>query len=104
MPKIVEVKPTNLPAVAADELRLDKLIYLTDGRVAFVDYESSYSGGFRSFSMELTAVFLIEQDSSAIWISLKEKTENGNHLSDEDLMRMVIYPFTFKGEGSRGLF
>ena len=47
--------------------------------------------------MELTEAFLIDQDSAAIWMSLKEKIENKTRLSDEDLMRMVIYPLTFKG-------
>ena len=143
VPKIAEAKPTNLPAVEANELRLDNLFYLTDGSVAFVDYESHYSeenkvkylgylarivkrlynelkripliriiiiytadverGSTKptlfagSFSMELTEAFLIDQDSAAIWMSLKEKIENKARLSDEDLMRMVIYPLTFKG-------
>ena len=143
VPKIAEAKPTNLPAVEANELRLDNLFYLTDGSVAFVDYESYYSeenkvkylgylarivkrlynelkripliriiiiytadverGSTKpnlfagSFSMELTEAFLIEQDSAAIWMSLKEKIESKVRVSDEDLMRMVIYPLTFKG-------
>ena len=143
VPKIAEAKPTNLPAVEANELRLDNLFYLTDGSVAFVDYESSYceenkvkylgylarivkrlynelkripliriiiiytadveKGSTKpklfagSFSMELTEAFLIDQDSAAIWMSLKEKIENKARLSDEDLMRMVIYPLTFRG-------
>ncbi len=147
VPKIAEAKPTNLPAVEANELRLDNLFYLIDGSVAFVDYESRYSEENKvkylgylarivkrlynelkripliriiiiytadvekgstspklfagSFSMELTEAFLIEQDSATIWMSLKEKIEKGERLSDEDLMRIVIYPLTFKGDGPK---
>ena len=43
IPRIVEVKPTNLPAVEANELRMDNLFLLEDGSFAIVDYESSYS-------------------------------------------------------------
>ena len=43
IPKIVEVKPTNLPAVEANELRMDNLFLLEDDSFAIVDYESSYS-------------------------------------------------------------
>ncbi len=34
--------PTNIPAVKANELRLDNLLELEDGTVALVDYESEY--------------------------------------------------------------
>lgn len=42
-PKIVQVLPTNLPVIEANELRLDNLFLLEDGSLALVDYESSYS-------------------------------------------------------------
>ena len=42
IPKIKEVLPTNLPAVEANELRLDNLFRLEDGSIALVDYESVY--------------------------------------------------------------
>ncbi len=42
LPDIVEVKPTNMPDIEANELRLDNLFYLADGSVAIVDYESEY--------------------------------------------------------------
>lgn len=40
--KVVDVKPTNLPAVRAKELRMDNLFELEDGSIAIVDYESDY--------------------------------------------------------------
>lgn len=43
IPKIVQVLPTNLPAVEANELRIDNLFLLEDGTIAIVDYESVYS-------------------------------------------------------------
>ena len=42
IPKIKAVLPTNIPAVRANELRLDNLFALADGTVALVDYESEY--------------------------------------------------------------
>lgn len=43
IPKIVEVLPTNLPVIEANELRLDNLFLLEDGSLALVDYESTYA-------------------------------------------------------------
>ena len=42
LPKIREAKPTNIPAVKANELRIDHLFELEDDTVAVVDYESDY--------------------------------------------------------------
>ena len=39
LPEIEDIRPTNLPAVEADELRLDNLFLLADGSYVFVDYE-----------------------------------------------------------------
>lgn len=42
LPKIVRVLPTNLPVIAANELRIDNLFELEDGSFAIIDYESRY--------------------------------------------------------------
>jgi hypothetical protein len=42
IPKIVSVEPTNLPAIEANELRMDNLFLLEDGSYLLVDYESVY--------------------------------------------------------------
>lgn len=42
LPEIKSALPTNIPAVKANELRLDNLFELADGTVAVVDYESVY--------------------------------------------------------------
>ena len=44
IPEVKAVLPTNIPAVRANELRLDNLFELADGSVALVDYESEYTG------------------------------------------------------------
>ena len=41
--RIREVLPTNLPAIEANELRMDHLFLLEDESLAIVDYESTYS-------------------------------------------------------------
>lgn len=40
LPRIKEVLPTNLPAITADEKRMDNLFLLEDDTLAIVDYES----------------------------------------------------------------
>lgn len=42
VPKIVDVLPTNLPAIEANALRMDNLFRLADGSYALIDYESRY--------------------------------------------------------------
>ena len=42
IPEITEVLPTNLPAVEANEMRLDNFFRLKDDSLALVDYESTY--------------------------------------------------------------
>ena len=41
--EIVDVSSTNLPAITANELRLDNLFLLKGGSYAIVDYESDYA-------------------------------------------------------------
>ena len=41
--RIVNMLPTNLPAIESNELRLDNLFLLADEAVAIIDYESGYS-------------------------------------------------------------
>lgn len=41
--KIVDILPTNLPVIESNELRLDNLFLLSDGSLAIIDYESSFS-------------------------------------------------------------
>ena len=43
LPKIVDSKPTELAAVEANELRLDRLFELEDKSYLIVDYESDYN-------------------------------------------------------------
>ncbi len=42
LPSIVSVEPTNLPAIEANELRMDNLFLLEDDSYLLVDYESRY--------------------------------------------------------------
>lgn len=40
--KVVDILPTNLPAIESNELRLDNLFVLDDGSIAIIDYESVF--------------------------------------------------------------
>ncbi len=42
LPEIREARPTDIPAVKANELRMDDLFELEDDTVAILDYESDY--------------------------------------------------------------
>ena len=42
LPRIRDAKPTNLPAIEANELRLDNLFEFEDDTLAIIDYESDY--------------------------------------------------------------
>ena len=42
VPRIVDVRPTNLPAIETNEKRMDNLFLLEDGSYAILDYESDY--------------------------------------------------------------
>ncbi len=42
VPKVVDVIPTNLPALELNELRIDNIFKLEDGSYAIIDYESEY--------------------------------------------------------------
>ena len=55
-------------------------------------------GGVR---MEIEEAFLTELDAGDIWKGLKGKIESGESLSDEDMMRMIIYPLTFRGRRAK---
>lgn len=41
--RIVDILPTNLPAIESNELRLDNLFLLSDGSLAIIDYESKFT-------------------------------------------------------------
>lgn len=41
--RIKDARPTNLPAIEANELRLDNLFILEDDSLALIDYESTFS-------------------------------------------------------------
>ena len=60
MPKIIRVLPTNLPAIQANELRIDNLFLLEDGSLALVDYESDYK----------------HEDKLNIWIILRVRSND----------------------------
>ena len=56
---IVDVKPTNLPAIEANELRLDHLFEFADGSLGIVDYESSYTEENKVKYLNYVGVLLI---------------------------------------------
>ena len=141
VPKIVRLLPTNLPAVEANELRIDNLLELEDGSIAILDYESEYSRSDKAkymnymarvyrgnveqkkhrdirmlviytadvkpesvqtsvdmsgFSIRIEAAFLSKLPSEDIRHKLTRRIKNGEQLSDEELMELIILPLTYK--------
>ena len=142
LPKIVQVLPTNLPEISANELRLDNLFLLEDGSIAIIDYESElkpknrnkymnyisrilkryenegiydvkirliviYTGDIarRSVPTEydvgaakltVEGAFLSELDSNEIRNRLSSKIKNGETLTDEEIMELIILPLTYR--------
>lgn len=45
LPALVDIQATNLPAIEANELRIDNLFLLEDDSYVLLDYESNYSEG-----------------------------------------------------------
>ena len=138
---IVDFKPTNLPAIQADELRLDGLFELSDGNMALVDYESSYSrenmikyldylarvvrklyneSGHTTklriiiiytadvrrgqtepeldlgcMRLKIEEAFLSDLEPVVLLKEIEEALEKQD-ISDEIMMKMIIYPLTFE--------
>ena len=145
--KILDVLPTNLPSIEANELRMDNLFRLRGGAFAIVDYESEYSeenkakylgyvarlsgrlyNEYSEFKpmkviviytadvkpettnpvlkagdlrLKLTETFLIGLDSGEIRDELTEIIRNGEPFTAEDMMRLAIYPLTYKGDDAK---
>ena len=55
-------------------------------------------GGMR---MNLTEAFLIDLDSAKIYENIDDKLNSGSSLDDEELMKLIIYPLTFKGKQAK---
>lgn len=89
--KIVDILPTNLPAIEANELRIDNLLLFSDGSVGILDYESSYTWEDRIKYVNYVARIL-----------KRYVRENQRHpLTDEELMNLIILPLTIKGTKSK---
>lgn len=72
LPKVVQVLPTNLPEVSANELRIDNLLLLEDGSVAIIDYESAYKKENRNKYINYIARVLSRYEKKGIFdISLR---------------------------------
>lgn len=147
VPKIVQVLPTNLPEISANELRIDNLFLLEDGTLAIIDYESAYEESDKvkylqyvarvleryrnegklkvkirmiviytadvreeqvktvydtgALKMEIQPAFLSKLDSGEIMNRLRQKVENGERLTDEEMMEFIILPLTYRGREAK---
>ena len=111
LPKITEVQPTNLPAVEANELRLDNLFLLEDNSLALVDYESTYADSNKikylnyivrtlkrnMEQFQLEEAFLTQKDSEKTEARLYAKFHGNQALTKEEQMEFIILPLTYNG-------
>ena len=84
VPKVVRLLPTNLPAIEANEWRIDNLLELQDGSVAILDYESEYSDADKAKYLNYI---------SRIFRKLEDDGEG-----DKDIRMLVIYTADVKPE------
>ena len=144
VPRIIDVRPTNLPDVSVNELRLDNLFIFEDGTVGIIDYESKfkkknivkylnyisrivkrwlsetgdfpklrliiiYTGDvarnpshrhidFGCLTLTLNEGFLCEIDGEAVYNEIRDKLQAKQPLSQQDIMRLVILPLSFRGK------
>ena len=146
VPKVVDVIPTNLPALELNELRIDNIFKLEDGSYAIIDYESEYRHrnklkylgyvlrtlrkfekekiDFRKIKIRIIIIytadvergstepalevgalqliteetFLVEIDGEAEYCRIHKKIEKRQGLDEEDLMKMIIMPLTYRGK------
>ncbi|MCI8714144.1 MAG: hypothetical protein HFH23_18340, partial [Ruminococcus sp.] len=141
VPRIKDVLPTNLPAVQANEMRIDNLFLLMDGSVALIDYESDvkwtnnlkylnhitrvlerykkrdmpkkvrmiviYTADVERapdefsvgcLTLKLEQAFLSKIDSEEVVRQVTARLERKEALTDEELMKLIILPLTYKGK------
>ena len=142
LPRIKAVLPTNLPAVSANELRMDNLFLLEDRTYALVDYESEndvedrikymnyisriaqkyytehgkvpvirmvviYTGDVThadpifdmgALTLRLEQAFMRDLPAEEIYQEVKRKLENGEDLTEEQLMHLIMIPLAEKGK------
>ena len=147
LPRIVDSRPTDLAAVEANELRLDRLFKLEDESYLIVDYESDYSEekkskylgyvarlakmlynslkkypvirvlivytadvtrrqtvsylNLGSVTLHVEEAFLSELDPEALWRKARAQIDSNGRLEDLELMRLIIYPLTFRKKADK---
>lgn len=79
--QIVDVLPTNLPSIEANELRLDHLFRLADESLAIIDYESAFK------PKKSCQIFELHCTRNQVNISCKTRFCNAKTESDRDLYR-----------------
>lgn len=95
LPKIVEVLPTNLPTIEANELRMDNLFRLEDNSLIKRDNtQPKLDIGCLQFAVE--EIFLSELDAEAIEVQLDEKIRNNEELTEEDEMQLILLPLIYR--------
>ena len=84
IPKVMRLLPTNLPAIEANEWRIDNLLDLQDGSIGILDYESDYR----------------EEDKSKYlnYMSRVYRKMVKDGKGDKDIRMLVIYTADIKPE------
>ena len=84
IPKVVRLLPTNLPAIEANEWRIDNLLDLQDGSIGILDYESDYK----------------EEDKSKYlnYMSRVYRKMVKDGMGDKDIRMLVIYTADIRPE------
>lgn len=101
VPPVVQVLPTNLPAIEANELRMDHLFKLKDGSIALVDYESRYMDDNK---VKYLGYIIRILKKNAVSKEAAEKNRNADDKRRDRYPRirmLVIYTADVKPENTR---
>lgn len=90
IPKILSIEPTNLPAVSANELRIDNIFRLADNSLAILDYESTYSEANKTKYLDYIARIL-------------KRCQDGPDTKELKIRMIVLYTADVKPEDTNNI-
>ncbi|MDD2960325.1 MAG: hypothetical protein PHR92_17725 [Lachnospiraceae bacterium] len=90
LPKILSIEPTNLPAVSANELRIDNIFRLADNSLAILDYESTYSEANKTKYLDYIARIL-------------KRYQDGTDTKELKIRMIVLYTADVKPEDTNNI-
>ena len=102
VPRIVDVRPTNLPAIETNEKRMDiskvrlRIIIIYTADVTRTQTQDMLNVG--DVIVSTTEAFLLELASEEVKERIQKKVQEKKALDERDLMELIVLPLTYKGK------